>query len=1034
MDLTESDTGIQGAIEYNTDLFDADTIDRMAGHYKTLLEAFVAQPQARVSELPFLTEAEHRRLVVEWNATQTEYPKHRCVHELFEAQAARTPDASAVGFEGQTLSYQELNRRANQLAHHLRGLEVKPGTLVGICMERSQEMLVGLLGILKAGGAYVPLDPAFPRDRLAFMAEDAELNLIVTSGPLKDVMPDTKCTPVCLTADWDQIRRQPAENPQPVVGTKDMAYILYTSGSTGKPKGVEIPHLALTNFLWSMRSEPGCTERDVLLALTTLSFDIAGLELYLPLIVGGRIELASRRVAADGRLLAERIKQCSPTVMQATPATWRMLIESGWEGAPKMTALCGGEGLPRELAAQLTRRVGALWNMYGPTETTIWSSLEEVNLNEPEITIGRPIANTDFYILDQNLRPLPPGIAGELFIGGDGLARGYHNRPELTAEKFIPHPFKSGARLYRTGDLAKHLADGRVVHLGRLDHQVKLRGFRIELGEIETILDQHPAVQRSVVVARDTGRGGADKILVGYVVPKQGQSPTVADLRRFLQAKLPDYMLPSAFMLMESLPLTPNGKLDRQALPPPETVRDQTPVMSRAPTPLEAGLSEIWRETLGLERVGLDEDFFQIGGNSLLAVHLMLAIEERHGIKLPLEVLLEATTVARLAEKLEGLIGRSHPAAPEVPAAGTERHVSPRTATERRLLAIWERLLKARPIGIRDSFIELQEQPTLMDQMLIEIKREFGVIAEGSPVNAFIEEPTIEALARSIDGNIKPAASLVVCLQPHGSNPPLFLIHDGASNVFVYRGLAARLGTDRPVYGIRAESNSDGFPFYKGSSVEEVAARYIAEIKNVQPRGPYSLGGACSGGVIAFEMAQQLRSQGEVVSDPVLLFDSYVLNNPHLRREEEAAILQRAGVLPPGSYWTTLRRRINHQLNRRLAAWADESGLACRRQDSAQGTVGNSLCHQCGDPQAACLSRPTGGQVWTKSRANPGNTGYGRVDTTALNGGVPAGILPPAGEVCAQRISRKHRPVQSQRRRRSRALVDRARTGWNGGA
>ena len=374
--------------------------------------------------------------------------------------------------------------------------------------------------------------------------------------------------------------------------------MLYTSGSTGKPKGVEIPHRALTNFLWSMRTQPGCTEKDVLLAVTTLSFDIAGLELYLPLIVGGRIELASRPVAADGRLLREQIEKCGATLMQATPATWRMLIETGWQGTPGLTALCGGEGLPRELANQLLERTAALWNMYGPTETTIWSSVQRIRPEDPEITIGRPIANTEFYILDKNLQLLPVGVPGELFIGGDGLARGYRNRPELTAERFIPHPFsqKPGARLYRTGDLARYREDGQVVHLGRLDHQVKLRGFRIELGEIEAILDQHPAVQKNVVVARNADKGARDTYLAAYVVAEPGAAPTVGELRRFLQGQLPDYMVPAAFVQMEALPLTPNGKVDRRALPEPDQVRPKLEsAYVAARTPTEQTLVDIFR-------------------------------------------------------------------------------------------------------------------------------------------------------------------------------------------------------------------------------------------------------------------------------------------------------------------------------------------------------------------------------------------------------------------------------------------------------
>ena len=493
---------------YDRKIFDDSIITRMLGHFKNLLEGFSADPERCIADFPLLTDGECHQLLGEFNATEVDYPKERCVHQLFELQAAKTPDAIALVFEGQSLSYAQLNARANQLSHHLRGLGIGPGGLVGICIERSVEMVVGVLGILKAGGTYVPLDPAFPRDRLAFMAEDAGLGLIVTKESSKEFVPDADCDSVIIDTEWGQISRQSTKNLEPMAAPEDLAYVIYTSGSTGKPKGVEISHRALTNFLWSMKSEPGFTERDVLLAVTTLSFDIAMLELYLPLIVGGRIELASHTVAADGRLLREMLDKCRATILQATPATWRMLIETGWQGTPGLAALCGGEGLPRELANQLLERTAALWNMYGPTETTIWSSVQRITPDDAEITVGRPIANTEFYILDKNLQLLPVGVPGELFIGGDGLARGYRNRTELTAKQFIPHPFSQepGARLYRTGDLARYLEDGRVVHLGRLDNQVKLRGFRIELGEIEAILDQHHAVQKSVVVAK-SGRG-----------------------------------------------------------------------------------------------------------------------------------------------------------------------------------------------------------------------------------------------------------------------------------------------------------------------------------------------------------------------------------------------------------------------------------------------------------------------------------------------------------------------------------------------
>jgi amino acid adenylation domain-containing protein len=639
-------------ISYDRNRYDDSAVTRILGHFQNILENIAAEPDRPLADISLLTATERYQLQVEWNNTRTDYPRDRCVHELIEAQAAKSPDAVAAAYDDQSFTYGELNRRANQLAHHLRGLGVKPGMLVGICVERSLEMLVGLLGILKAGGTYVPLDPAFPPDRLAFMAADAGLSLIVATESLKGVVPEAQCAWVRLDSDWEQISRQPAEELEPIARPEDIAYVLYTSGSTGKPKGVEISHRALTNFLWSMGREPGFGEQDVLLAVTTLSFDIAGLELYLPLITGGRVEVASRQVAADGQLLQKQLEKCRATLMQATPATWRMLIETGWEGTPGMTALCGGEGLPRELANQLLKRTKALWNMYGPTETTIWSSVERISAEDPEITIGRPIGNTEFYILDRNLQPVPIGVPGELFIGGDGLARGYRNRPELTAEKFIPHPFSDepGARLYRTGDLARYREDGRVVHLGRLDHQVKVRGFRIELGEIEAILDQHPAVQKSVVMAREAKGGAGETYLAAYLVPNPGEAPAVGELRRFLQEKLPDYMVPSAFVEMDALPLTPNGKVDRRALPEPDQARlklESTYVAARTPT--EQTLVDIWKEVLKVEQVGVNDNFFELGGHSLLATQMIAKIENTFEVETSMRSLFDTPTVAGLA-------------------------------------------------------------------------------------------------------------------------------------------------------------------------------------------------------------------------------------------------------------------------------------------------------------------------------------------------------------------------------------------------
>ena len=459
-----------------------------------------------------------------WNDTAADYPKDRCVHQLFEEQAKRTPDAVAAVFGDQSWTYRELNERANRTALRLRALGVGPEILAGIFVERSLEMLSGLLGILKAGGAYVPLDPDYPRDRLAFMVGDSGVKVLLTQKRLVDALPPHQAAVICLDDEEFKIQDSKLDTPNSESGVhpKPLAYVIYTSGSTGKPKGVQIQHGSLVNFLASMRRAPGLTENDTLLSVTTLSFDIAALEIFLPLTTGARVLLASRDDGSDGLLLANHIAAHRVTVMQATPVTWRVLLESGWEGSSRLKILCGGEALSPELAARLLPKCAELWNMYGPTETTGWSTIERVQPGKDGISIGRPIANTEIYIVDPRLEPVPAGVSGELLIGGDGVARGYLNRPELTAEKFIPHPFNTepGARLYRTGDLARYRPDGSIECLGRMDHQVKIRGHRIELGEIESAMLALPGVRESVVVVRKDSSG--EPTLVGYVTPKTG--------------------------------------------------------------------------------------------------------------------------------------------------------------------------------------------------------------------------------------------------------------------------------------------------------------------------------------------------------------------------------------------------------------------------------------------------------------------------------------------------------------------------------
>ncbi|HSF41071.1 MAG TPA: amino acid adenylation domain-containing protein [Thermoanaerobaculia bacterium] len=654
--MIPTDRGFVSRIDYNADLFDAATAARMIGHYRHLLAGIAEDPARRVSALPLLSEVERHELLVCGNNTGAEVPG-RTVHELFEATAARVPGAVAVTFEGESLTYGDLNARANRLAHHLRGLGVRPGVLAGLCVERSLDMLVGLLGVLKAGGAYVPLDPSYPADRIAYVLEDGRIPVLLTQASLLASVPELAALEARIVElDGEAWRGESAENPAPLAGPDDLAYVIYTSGSTGRPKGVEIRHRGVVNFLASMAREPGLSERDVMVAVTTISFDIAVLELYLPLSLGARVELVSREVAVDGARLAELIASSGGTAMQATPATWRVLLEAEWQGAPGLKVLCGGEALPPDLARELLARVGSLWNVYGPTETTVWSAVHPVSTGgdgRRPVPIGRPIANTVVYLLDRSGEPVPPGAAGELYIGGEGVARGYLRRPDLTAERFVPDPFaglygEPGARLYRTGDLARFLPGSVLDFLGRADHQVKVRGFRIELGEIEAVLAENPAVEECAVVVREDVPG--TKRLAAYYVA-EGEAPAVAELRATLLAKLPDYMVPQVFAALPALPLTPNGKVDRRALthlPAPEGEGSGARELVAPRDPVEAILAEVWADVLRLERVGVHDNFFELGGDSILTIQVVSRAKKR-GLLLAPRHLFQNQTIAELA-------------------------------------------------------------------------------------------------------------------------------------------------------------------------------------------------------------------------------------------------------------------------------------------------------------------------------------------------------------------------------------------------
>jgi amino acid adenylation domain-containing protein len=650
LNMVERPDGLAGSLEHNTDLFDRSTIDRMLGHFRSLLEQVVADPARSVVDLALLSPAEHHQLVVEWSDSLAPCPEGVRVHELIQQQVMRKPEGVAVSFQGRQLTYRELDLQAERLAARLAAAGVGPDARVAVCLDRTLEMVVALLAVWKAGAAYIPMDPSYPEERLAYVLADAGIALLLADQATPVGLAERAAAVVRVDRDAEE-EGTPA--PPAWGDAAQRAYVIYTSGSTGRPKGVEVTHGALVNFLRSMSERPGLGPDDVLLAVTSLSFDIAGLELFLPLLVGARVEIASRDAAADGSRLLRLLAESGATVMQATPVTWRLLVEAGWSGGDGLAVLCGGEGLPERLAAELCERSDAVWNLYGPTETTVWSAARRIRSGE-KVAVGPPIANTGLHLLDSGLGPVPVGVPGELWIGGQGLARGYWNRPELTADRFVPDPLSglSGARIYRTGDLARFRPDGAVDFLGRADHQVKVRGFRIELGEIEAALESHASVERAVVVAR--GEEGARR-LVAYLVPRDGDASalSITNLRESLVRSLPDYMVPAAWVLLDALPLTPNGKVDRRALPAPDEGRPDLGTVYIAPrTALEEVLAAIWSELLRVERVGVLDSFFALGGQSLLAIQVVSRIGEALQIEVPLRRLFEAPTVGGLAEAL----------------------------------------------------------------------------------------------------------------------------------------------------------------------------------------------------------------------------------------------------------------------------------------------------------------------------------------------------------------------------------------------
>ncbi|WP_041231847.1 non-ribosomal peptide synthetase [Crocosphaera subtropica] len=640
-------------ILYDSDRFSSSSINRLLGHLETVLTSISKDIKQQLCQISLLTSSEQKELFIQGRREQGAGSREIYIHQLFETQVKKSPNKIAVIFNNESLTYQQLNQKANQLAHYLQRLGVKPETLVGICLDPSLDMVISLLAILKAGGAYLPLDPNYPEQRLDFMIKDSGIDYLIKGSEgdfvvLRSGVRNSESVKYLIDINKVQgeINQEKKTNLDVDINLDNLAYIIYTSGSTGIPKGVQIPHRALSNFLVSMSEKPGLTDDDTLLSVTTLSFDIAALELYLPLIVGAKLVLVPRTVAQDGVTLGQQLESHQVTVMQGTPATWKLLLASGWEGKKDLTIFCGGEALDPSLGQHLQQKSRTVWNLYGPTETTIWSSVYQVTSDK--VRLGKPINNTQFYVLDKDYNQVPIGVPGELYIGGMGVARGYLNRPKLTAERFMaipPTPLerggKAGSRLYKTGDLVKYGEDGEIEYLGRTDYQLKLRGFRLELGEIETILLTHPQVKEAVVIVKEES-------LIAYIV-----STHTPPLKDFLAEKLPSYMIPSRFIELDSLPLTPNGKIDRNALPESKERQPLNETYVSPRSEIEKTIAKIWQEVLKVETIGVHDPFFDLGGHSLSMVRVHSKVREAFSSDISLVEMFQYPTIRALSTYFE---------------------------------------------------------------------------------------------------------------------------------------------------------------------------------------------------------------------------------------------------------------------------------------------------------------------------------------------------------------------------------------------
>jgi amino acid adenylation domain-containing protein len=672
--LWEADDTLSGFIEYNTSLFKKETIQRLVDNYKAVVLSAITVWQQPLSQLEILSVTERDRILRAFNTPCVNVNEYWPVPHALEAWAKKAPDRIAAVGKGRQISYQQLNAKANQLARHLTTPGPIQGQAIGIYMDRSIEELIAILAVLKAGATYVPIDPMFPEERINYMIEQSRISTILTEQSVSALLKQNGLQITCVNESQPLIEKESASNLDLEIAPDALAYIIHTSGSTGRPKGVKIPHGALSNFLQSMAIEPGMTDQDSLLAVTTLSFDIAMLELLLPLTVGAKVVIASNETAMSGALLLEAIQTHQITILQGTPVTWRMLIDAGWQKQIPLKVLCGGEAMPRDLAEALLERSDEVWNMYGPTETTIWSTCHRLTTAEGPILVGKPIANTTIYVLNDHLRPVPIGVPGHLYIGGKGLAQGYQNNSEETARSYISSPPELGSSslIYKTGDIAKFHDNGDLEIMGRSDHQVKLRGYRIELGEIETQLSKHPDIKASVVVAMEREPG--IKTLVAFYTLNGTIEPVISQLRLYLGQTLPDYMIPSYYTPLATMPLTPNGKINRRALPRPEFKRPNLGHDYVAPAAgPEAEIAGLWGKILRIDPVGINDAFFEIGGNSLLAVKFLTEFKSEYNYDISLLTLFQYPTIRSLANHIAQNEDRS-----DAPPSGTNNRAMQR--------------------------------------------------------------------------------------------------------------------------------------------------------------------------------------------------------------------------------------------------------------------------------------------------------------------------------------------------------------------